>query len=290
MTYSHLNVGKDSHLLSSKDLEVNPRYVDWQEEQADVLASFTDKKVWVLFSGGQDSSLALYFLHKAREVFNFSFEVHAGIFPKHRYVPSETKRIDAYWNPMGVEIQWHDIRTSDDALDRAKNPCMLCQKVRKSLLHKVVSRKVSDFSNLVLVTAYTLSDLVSYTIEYLISTVYSVQQGSELERSQERFLETGQRFYRFFKMNDGFTVYRPILRYNRQEIIRMVREANVPILTVPCRFGHFRPKRRLDSYYKSIGVHFDYDKVVMFARETLGLPSIDEYASMNKDDFLKRVF
>ena len=60
-------------------------YSHWRDEFISILESFSDKKVFLLFSGGKDSSLALDFLLRAKEEFGFGFEAHAGAFPVHRY-------------------------------------------------------------------------------------------------------------------------------------------------------------------------------------------------------------
>jgi hypothetical protein len=91
-------------------------------------------------------------------------------------------------------------------------------------------------------------------------------------------------------MKSGIMIYRPALRYNKQEVLRIIEETSIPILSVPCRYAQFRPKRLLETYYDSMQLHFDYDRVVTFAEECLGLLSVNEYASMSEEHFLKRLF
>ena len=269
---------------------VNHHYEMWQEDQASLLAGLNGKEVWILFSGGKDSSLSLYFLHKASKQFGFSFKAQCGVYPKHRYTPSEIARIGDFWERRGVEIFWHDVDMPDDYLETAENPCVACQKARKKLLFDVVARTFSDLSKLVLVTAYTLSDLVSYSLEYLLGTIYSNGDADQLLRGQERFLETGQRFYQSLKMEGGVTIYRPILKYNTQNVMKIVEGIDAPVLSAPCHYAHFRPKRMLEKYYESMSLNFDYYRLFEFARTSLELPPIDEYASMPKEHFLKRIF
>jgi tRNA(Ile)-lysidine synthase TilS/MesJ len=262
----------------------------WEKEQREALTSLIGKEVWVLFSGGKDSSLSLHFLHTASKKFGFSIEAHAGIYPKHRYTPSEIARIEGFWEEKGVQILWHDVDISDDFLETAENPCAVCQKARKRLLYNVVTDRVAGLSKLVLVTAYSLSDLVSYSLEYLLGATYSSGDPERVQVSRQRFIETGQRFYPLVKMDGGLTIYRPILTYNNKNIIEIVGRNGVPILSTPCEYAHFRPKRILETYYESMSLDFDYHRLFEFARTSLELPHIDEYVSMSKEHFLKRVF
>ena len=271
-------------------LSAKRAYSDWENAQAEVLNSLRGKQIWILFSGGKDSSLALHFFHRASKIFGFAFSVHVGIFPKHRYTESDVSRIDRFWKDRGVEIEWHDLKVTDESLQKTATPCAVCQQTRKKLLHDVVRETVTDLKDLVLVTAYTLSDLVSYSLEYLMAAHCANPSPEQLKRSRERFLETGQRFYPILEMKSGFTIYRPILRFNEMEVTRIIDQASIPILSTPCLYGHLRPKRILESYYDSMSLDFNYDRVLDFARNSLGLPDINEYTSMDKEHFLKRVF
>ena len=276
--------------LEAMSLGMGDEYSVWKKEQEPILTNLSGKEVWVLFSGGKDSSLGLYFLHAVREEFGFSLQVHAGTFPKHRYTSIEMERINAFWNEKGLEIQWHDVPESDDCLEGDDHPCIACQQARKRLLYKQTRSRRINLNELVLVTAYTLWDLVSYSLEYLMGGVYTGADGEEIQRSQRRFMETGHRFYPIVTMNSGIMIYRPVLTYNKQEVVRIIQEASIPILSIPCRYAHFRPKRMLETYYESMKLQFDYDRVVTFAEECLGLLSANEYASMSEEHFLNRLF
>jgi tRNA(Ile)-lysidine synthase TilS/MesJ len=270
--------------------KVKSDYVLWKKEQEPILTTLRGKELWVLFSGGKDSSLALYFLHAASEEFGFGLQVHTGIFPKHRYTPHDMDRIDLFWKERGVVIQWHDVRESDDCLEGDDHPCVACQQARKQRLYEHTRSRGINLNELVLVTAYTLSDLVSYSLEYLMEVAYTHPKGEDVQRSQKRFVETGHRFYPIVTMKSGLMIYRPALRYSNQEVVRIIQEAAIPILSVPCRYAQHRPKRMLETYYDSMQLHFDYDRVVKFAEECLGLLSVNEYASMSEEHFLSRLF
>jgi tRNA(Ile)-lysidine synthase TilS/MesJ len=255
-----------------------------------VLTGLKGKVVWILFSGGKDSSLSLYFLHEASKQFGFRFQAQAGMYPKHRYTPAEIDRIGCFWGKERVEILWHDVDKEDNVLQTAENPCAVCQRVRKKLLFNAVAGTIDDMSKLVIVTAYTLSDLASYAVEYLLGNTFTRGGGEQARLSRQRFLETGQRFYPILKMEGGATIYRPLLKYNTKNVINIVESTNIPVLSIPCQYAHFRPKRILETYYESMGLRFDYNRLFEFARTSLELPPINEYASMSKEFFLKRIF
>jgi tRNA(Ile)-lysidine synthase TilS/MesJ len=123
-----------------------------------------------------------------------------------------------------------------------------------------------------------------------MEVAYTHPDGENVQRSQKRFMETGHRFYPIVTMQSGIMIYRPALRYSNQEVVRIIQEAAIPILSVPCRYAQLRPKRVLETYYESMQLHFDYDRVVKFAKACLGLLSVNEYASMSEEHFLSRLF
>ena len=53
------------HLNESTD------YAVWRRDQEQILRNLENKKACVLYSGGKDSSLSLYYLLRAREEFRF---------------------------------------------------------------------------------------------------------------------------------------------------------------------------------------------------------------------------
>ena len=262
-------------------------YHQWKEEHKTLLDTFSDKNVMMLFSGGKDSSLAMDFLLRAGKEFGFDFEAHAAIFPVHRYTDAERERIGSYWDKRGADITWHDMSETDEYLENAPNPCVACQKLRKKLLKSSLTNSIEDWSSLFVIINHTLWDIVSYSLEHMLSGLFSNSVNAE---NNKRFMETAQRFYPLLKMKEGYTVFRPIIRYNSDDILKVIKEADIPTLSIPCEFKEFRPKRVLERYYQKTGIHFDYDKVFDFARGSLSLPDISTYTSIDRDEYLSNVF
>ena len=270
--------------------KISGEYTSWKEAQADILTSLRDRDVAVLFSGGKDSSVLLHFLLAASEDFGFDFEVYTACFPKHRYATAEFDKLDAFWKEQGQTIRRYDAGISDDSLKTGDDPCIVCTQTRKRMLYETMNSQYTDLNNLVIVTGYTLWDLTSYSLEYLMGAVYTHPNTEEAQRSQARFMETGQRFYPLLKMPKGFCTYRPLLRYNTQDVLRIIQEASMPVLSEPCRYARYRPKRTFESYFSSRDLHFDYNRLFDFARKCLGLPSMGDYQSRGQQYFTKRKF
>lgn len=263
-------------------------YNQWKEEHRSILEALCDKNVLMLFSGGKDSSLTMNFLLRAKREFRFDFKAHAGAYPVHRYPDKEKERIESYWNKRGIKIHWHDLGETDEYIKNEVNPCLRCQKLRKQMLKTVLTNTIDSWESLVLVTSYSLWDIVSYSIEHILNDLFS--NSVSAENNNKRFMETAQRFYPLLKMKEGYTVFRPIIRYNSDDILRVIKEADIPTLSIPCEFKEFRPKRVLERYYQKIGISFDYDKVFDFARRSLSLPDISTYTSIDRDEYLLNLF
>jgi len=268
-------------------MESGINYPRWEEEHKSILETFCDKNVLVLFSGGKDSSVAMDLIFRAGKRFGFDFKAHAGAYPVHRYPDEEKKRIESYWNKRGVAIQWHDLGETDDYIKNEVNPCDQCRNLRKKMLKTILTNTISDWESLVLVAGYSLWDIVSYSIENILNNLYSDSISVE---NNKRFTETAQRFYPLLKMKEGYTIFRPLIKYNSDDILRLIEEVGIPTLSTPCKFKEFRPKRILERYYQKTGIHFDYDMVFDFAKRSLSLPNISTYTSIDRDEYLSNLF
>lgn len=271
-------------------MEYELAYNRWKEEFRPVLEELSEKDVKLLFSGGKDSSVAMDFLLRAGREFGFAFEAHAGAFPVHRYTAVEKKRLESYWRSRGQQIIWHQPDPTDDGLKSAENPCRYCQQLRKNLMKLILFDTVRDWEILTLVINYSIWDIVSYSIEHILGNLYAQKTEKESTEINKRFLETAQRFYPLLRMKEGYTVFRPILRLNADIIRKIIADNRIPILSVPCQFKEYRPKRLLENYYDKMGLRFDYNNVMKFAREALHLPEASTFIRIEKDEYLKNIF
>ncbi len=263
-------------------------YGIWKRACAPVLETFTGKTIFVLYSGGKDSSALLHLFALARQEFNITFQVHAGAFPHHRYTQTEIERLSNYWQTRDVNITWHAVPATDDMLSEVTDPCYKCQQTRKNLLQSYLLKTTTQWNKVVLVISYSLWDLVSYTIEHVLGGILA--QSNESTDANQRFLETAQRFYPLLEMSEGYQIFRPLIRHNDPEIEALINATKIPILTIPCAHKNHRPKRVLGQYYASQALRFDYNRVLAFARDVMNLPDISAFRNLSKEDYLGRIF
>ena len=271
-------------------LPVPIEYGQWMSDHASLLESMKGKKVFLLYSGGKDSSVCMHLMLKAGKEFGFAFEAHGGAFPVDRYTESEKDRLSGYWQKRGIDILWYDLGKPADWLDNAENPCAACQGVRREMLNRVLKSTVNEWGDLVLVVSYSLWDLASYAVEYLLGGVFFRSEGHVSAGAKKRLLETSQRFYPFLRMREGYSVFRPLIKVNGCDIVKTVEGEEIPMIRVPCRFKDFRPKRILEKYYEKMGLCFQYEDVLAFAAETMGLRDSALYTEMDKEDYLTSLF
>lgn len=264
-------------------------YDHWKKEHKPILECFSDKNIIMLFSGGKDSTVTLDLITMAKEEFGFDFIAHSATFPNHRYTGAEKMRIESYWHRRGVKIIWHDMGKKDDYLVNSKNPCFPCQELRKKLMNSVLARSIEDWGSLVLIVSYSLWDIVSYTLEHLLTDTFSNPERMSIEKNK-RFKETSQRFYPFLTMKEGYQIFRPLVKYNNDDILKVIAKKNLPILRIPCSFKDFRPKRILEKYYEKMGLRFDYNQLMEFAKQSLGLPDMSSFTAIKKEDYLTNIF
>lgn len=265
-------------------------YSTWKKDHTQIISHFAGKKLLLLFSAGKDSSVALDLLLKATSEFDFELEAHAAAFPVHRYTAAEKDRIGAYWLKQGVDIKWHDVAETDDAIRAASNPCLPCQNVRRKVLNQFLNVSNRDWERLVICISFSLWDIVSYSIEHVLTDIYTSRPPADSNTGGRRFMETALRFYPLVKMTEGYSVFRPLIRYNNDDILTVISRNNIPILSIPCEFKEYRPKRILQRYYEKVGMRFDYHRVLDFAVNSLGLPDPSAYAGMEKEEYLQKYF
>jgi tRNA(Ile)-lysidine synthase TilS/MesJ len=265
-------------------------YDHWKMEHKPILESFCDKNIIMLYSGGKDSSVALDLITMAKEEFGFDLTAHSATFPNNRYTDAEKTRIESYWFKRGMKIIWHDTGEKDDCLVNSENPCLLCQELRKYLMNSVLARSIEDWTSLVLIVSYSLWDIVSYSLEHLLNHTFSNPNQRVSIEKNKRFKETSQRFYPFLTMKEGYQIFRPLVKYNNNDILKVIAQKNLPILSTPCTFKDFRPKRILEKYYEKMGLQFDYNQLMRFAKKSLKLPDMSSFTVIGKEDYLTNIF
>ena len=272
-------------------------YSVWRDDHQDILEKLKHKQVLMTYSGGKDSSIILHFIQRAAEEFDFSFETHAVPFPSHVFPENEKQRLDRYWQERGIWIHWHRGRNGDEklaeALEKKINPCTVCNQTKKEILVGFFRENDVALDRTVIVVNYSLWDLVSATVEHLLNAIYKDPLRSETlagKKSEERFLETSQRFYPVLSIDKGLIIFKPLIKYNDQDILQAVDDEKIPITGVTCRYHEYRPKRWFAKYYHATHLRFDYDSVLAFARQSLKLPESAYFETIDLKKYLGTVF
>jgi len=277
---------------------MDPRlnYSIWKKDHKSILESLSGKEIVVAYSGGKDSSIILDFILRAEKEFGFNFRTHAVRFPHHVFTDAEKKRLDSYWSERGVSIVWHEVSQTDqyldDAVKRDLNPCSRCSQFKRDLIINYLKNSATDWKPDVIILGYSLWDIVSATIEHTLGTIYSLPGHPNLLRgkiSEERFIETSQRFYPFLKLQNGLAIFKPLIKYNDQDILNAVSDAQIPLVSIPCMYKEFRPKRLLASYYKKLRLKFEYSEVFEFAKNAYNLPDISYYEHVGIKEYLDKM-
>lgn len=250
----------------------------------------------MFFSGGKDSSVALHFLQHAGTEYGFTFDTHAGVFPHHVYPSSERDKLDQYWKNRGIPINWHDVRESDDrlasALEEGMSPCLICNTAKKRDLMEYIKTQGIDMNSLVIVMSYSLWDIVSASIEHILGAVFNAKEAAPAFRhksAEERYLETFQRFYPMLRMPAGFSIFKPLIYYNDQDIRSVLKSEGIPVLSTTCDYKQYRPKRLFAQYYEHMNLQFDFTEVFNFAEKALNLPVESHFTQMGGEHYLNKV-
>ena len=269
-------------------------YENFVRDNHEYLKTFPDKNVYVAYAGGKDAAVILHYFTRAREQFGFEFETHAAMYPPHMYPKEDVQKLDSYWKNRGIQITWHDVNKNEDAVEKAiqqgTNPCEICHLTKRQHFLEYLIAAVKDWNSTALILGWSLWDIVSYTLEYLLGSVYADREALYQGRTiKERFFRTSQRFYPMLQMKEGYALYKPLLRYNDQDIVKVVRDNEIPLLTTECKFRDYRPKRYFAECYLKMDMHFDYDKVMKFASEALNLEKQSSYEVLGKEEFIRSI-
>ena len=272
-------------------------YSLWRDDHGNILGQLKDKRVLMTYSGGKDSSIILHFIQKAADEFGFNFETHAVPFPAHVLTEDEIARLDRYWRERGIAITWHQVQVADEklaeALERRINPCAACNQIKKGFLLDFFRDSNIALGQTVIIVNYSLWDLVSATVEHVLGGIYKDPKTSNLLRGknpEERFIETFQRFYPMLTIKRGLSVFKPLIKYNDQDILQAIQAYGIPITQTTCRFHEHRPKRWFSKYYHAMELRFDYDSVLNFAKEALRLPDCSYFEEIDLKKYLRTVF
>ncbi|MFW5715323.1 MAG: ATP-binding protein [bacterium] len=262
----------------------------WESLNREYLEQMDGKLLAVTFSAGKDSSAMLELLNAVKKKYNFELLAFTYAFPRHRYTEEFERILKEYWTPKGVDIIYRSSDVDDSVLDETENPCRPCQNLRKQALPEVFSLVKRPPRDIVLVSGHSLWDLAGYALNRLVGDSLADSSTHSEVYSAERFLEISQRFYIFLSMPEGYSVYRPMLVLNADEIEFICEEKLLPILEVSCRYSLLRPKKVLGGFFEKFGYRFSYRQVFEFARTYLNIADLETIQSITREEYLTKRF
>ena len=262
----------------------------WKIYNREYLERCRGKYVAVTFSAGKDSSVCLFFLNKAKEEFGYDLGAFVYAFPKHRYTEGYGDLLVPFWKELGIDIEFRETEVTDEILEQGGNPCRPCQDLRKQGLPELLAHLKRSPDDIVIVSGHSLWDLAGYALDRFVARKLAASTDYAESFSHDRFLEISQRFYPFLSMKGGYSVYRPMLFLNVDEITLVCGENSLPLLETPCRYSMQRPKKALGGYFKRFGYQFEYSQVVAFAKEYLKIAELEEIQKISQEEYLTRRF
>ena len=262
----------------------------WKTDNKPYLESCSGREIAVAFSGGKDSSVCLLFLNRLKNRYNFTVKAYLYTFPIHRYSDKFHSTLKEYWDKQGVVIDYHKAEENDSILEKSPNPCRVCQNVRKSQLLELFKLYQNKVKKLVLVSGHSLWDLAGYAVNRLVASELITDSRLKEAAGEERFAEVAQRFYPFLTMPEGYSVYRPMLFLNVDEIEDVIIKELIPVLDIPCKYTNSRPKKVLGGYFSEFGYRFSYERVMEFAKKRLNIPAISEFQKQSHKEYLSKNF
>ncbi len=269
-------------------------YDRWEEANREFLEACRGKFVAVTYSGGKDSSACLFLLGNAGRRYDFEVGAFLYAYPRHRYPRGVVEPLHDFWEPKVDMFIARETEVTDDILDAAEakgeDPCRPCQNLRKSALPEVFALAGRPESETVIASGHSLWDLAGYALDRFAEEKLNVALRSDPDTREKRFLEISQRFYTFLTMPEGYSVYRPMLFLNADEINGICAENSLPLLGTTCRYSHRRPKKVLGGYFEQFGFRFTYEGVLAFAEEFLNISDRREFERMTRKEYLTERF
>ena len=265
-------------------------YEKWRTQNREYLEKCRGKYVAVTYSAGKDSSACLFLLHEARKEYGYDLGGFLYAFPKHRYTVEFCDTLPRFWSSFDIDVVCREAAEEDSILENQENPCRPCQNLRKKVLPDIFSRLARPIDEVVIVSGHSLWDLAGYALDRFVADKLAASTDYAESFSEERLLEISQRFYPFLSMKEGYSVYRPMLFLNSEEIKFICEEKSLPVLDVGCRYSYKRPKKILGDYFERFGYQFDYRQVLAFAKEHIRIAELERIQKISREEYLTQRF
>jgi len=191
-------------------------------------------KVAIGVSGGKDSLVLLYALSKLRAYHDKKFEVVAvAIDPQFNNVPLDYSEIQKLCDELSVELVIKRTQLSKVIFEdrKEKNPCSLCAKMRRGILHNV-SKELSCNK---LALGHHLDDAAE---TFLMNLYYG---GKLASFSPKTYLS-----------RKDLTLIRPMIFCEEKDVAKAARKYNLPVTKAKCLVDGDTVREETKNYIKNL--------------------------------------
>jgi tRNA(Ile)-lysidine synthase TilS/MesJ len=241
--------------------------------------------VFVLISGGRDSTAMSYFLREfAKKRKDLKLEYLNVVFPQMVFGTDKKKINGTVQNISKGLKNFKSIvaGTNYAKLGLVQHPCLLCKQVRRKIIADIVAKGKNN--KMIIATAHNNYDLLAYFVEFFgINPKELAEQGLNYEQLQKISLKDEQleHFSHFFpktELKSGVALIKPMLVFSRPEIEEILKKTGIPNYLEPCPYAKERPKRVLFKFLsafpaeqiKNLAKHDTFKEMLSVLKEKAG--------------------
>ena len=173
-------------------------------------------------------------------------------------------------------------------------PCLICNTAKKKDLMDYIKTQGIDMNSLVVIMSYSLlGHRAAPPSNIILGAVFNDKEAARPSATSPRrnaIWKRFQRFYPMLRMPAGFSIFKPLIYYNDQDIRSVLKSEGIPVLSTLCKYKQYRPKRLFAQYYERMNLQFDFKEVFNFAQKALNLPEESHFTQMGGEHYLKRLY
>jgi len=239
------------------------------------------KRVYFLWSGGDDSNLLMKIILDFNLYKECNLTVVTVPFPQHVYSEMKIEKCTHYLSELGIDFKLLYTKKEISQDINYTDTCPTCKIIRreKFLEYYLPQKKDGD----TILTGHNLSDLMSYYVEQCI-----IQLELHNISSSNRFLEISNKFLRTYDAGNGLYIHRPLLDFSENEIHSFFIEnvhSQIQILSQKCIWSAQR-KRLLQEYFVKANIISSFGHVKNLFEKNFGIPSLDEFRNISFETYL----
>ncbi len=204
-----------------------------------------DEKIAVAVSGGKDSMLMLASLVNLSRFHPKNFSV-CAVFVDLGFGNIDIESIQRFCDSLGVPLGIKHTQISDIIFEyrNEKNPCALCAKMRRGVIHDLAlemgAKKIA--------LGHHLDDAVE---TFFMNLIYESRIGCFQPKT--------------YLSRKDVTVIRPLIYLNEREINGAVRRLNIPIIKNPCPADKNTKREQTKDFVSRLSKEYPHIKKSVFS-------------------------